>query len=203
MDATTETNVNTGDDELALPSQIKPPSQNLATSVPCLIVLKYVSAELKGKTSVRIPHTKEEMCKVEGCLKWINQSDCVLPRFTGQKRQREHDNGRPSRKAKNSVKYVFTDATSGENAKTEPNPDLSDKSAPSGYRLAAHHYMVARKQGLIEGPRTRTRALKIAKIKQLLCTDSEATVDYGPDTASNSRRCKPRKKKISTGSTCY
>ena len=64
MDATIETNVNTGDDELALPSQIKPPPQNLATSVPCSIVLKDVSVELKGKTSVRIPHTKEEMCKV-------------------------------------------------------------------------------------------------------------------------------------------
>ena len=48
MDATIETNVNTGDDELALPSQIKPPPQNLATSVPCSIVLKDVSVELKG-----------------------------------------------------------------------------------------------------------------------------------------------------------
>ena len=97
------------------------------------------------------------------------------------------------------MKYVFTDATPGEDVKPEPRADPSDKSSPSGYRLAAHHYMVAKKQGLIEGPRTRTRALKIAKLKQFSSTNSEATVDYDPDSASVFRKCKPRKRKIIQG----
>ena len=138
--------------------------QNIATSVPCLIVLKDINVELKGKTSVRIPHTKEEMCKVKVCLKRIDQSDIVLPHLRGRKRKRESDNGGPTHRAKDSVKYVFMDATSSEDVKTECNQDLKDKSAPSGYRLAAHRYMVARKQGLTEGPRTRTCTLKIAKV---------------------------------------
>ena len=48
------------------------------------------------------------------------------------------------------------DATLGEDTKLDEKPETSDKSAPSGYRLAAHQYMVAKKQGLIVGPRTRT-----------------------------------------------
>ena len=144
MDVTTEISVNIDDDELTSPSQTVPPLQNLATSVPCLIVLNDVSAELKGRTSVRIPHTKEEMCRAKVCLKQIDQVESALPRLRGRKK-REHGNGRPTRKAKDSVKYVFTDATSGEDVKTEPCPDPSDKSSPSGYRLAAHCYMVAKK----------------------------------------------------------
>ena len=48
------------------------------------------------------------------------------------------------------------DATSGEDMKPNAKPKTSDKSAPSGYRLAAHWYMAAKKKGLIEEPRTRT-----------------------------------------------
>ena len=88
LDATTEISANIGDDEVVFPSQIESAVQNIATSVPCLIVLKDVSVELKGKTSVRIPHTKEEMCKVKVCLKWIDQSDTVLPCLGGRKRKR-------------------------------------------------------------------------------------------------------------------
>ena len=55
MDTTTEISVNMDDDdELALPSQTKPP-QNLATSVPCSIVLKDVSVKLKGKKVSKYP----------------------------------------------------------------------------------------------------------------------------------------------------
>ena len=114
-------------------------------------------------------------------------------------KERESDDGRPNRRAKDSVKYVFMDATSSEDVQTECNQDLKDKSAPSGYRLAAHRYMVARKQGLTEGPRTRTCTLKIAKVKQFSSTDSEATVDYKPDTVTISRKCKPRKRRTAQG----
>ena len=138
MDATTKITANKDDDELSSqPSQTVPPLQNLATSVPCSIVLKDVSDELKGRTSVRVHHTKEEMCKAKVYLKQIDHVDNALPRLRGRKRQREHGNGRPAHKAKDSVKYVFTDATSGEDVKPEPHADPSDKSSPSGYRLAA------------------------------------------------------------------
>ena len=118
------------------------------------------------------------------CLKQIDQAESILPRLRGRKRQREHGNSSPTRRAKDSVKYVFMDATSREDVKTEPCLDPSNKSTPSGYRLAAHDYMVAKKQGLIKGPRIRTCPLKIAKIKQFSSTDSEATVDYDPDSVS-------------------
>ena len=76
MDATTKITANKDDDELSSqPSQTVPPLQNLATSVPCSIVLKDVSDELKGRTSVRVPHTKEEMCKAKVYLKQIDHVD--------------------------------------------------------------------------------------------------------------------------------
>ena len=133
------------------------------------------------------------------CLKQIDQDDTGLPRLRGRKRQKTQGNDRPSHKAKDSVKYVFMDATSGEDAKTESQTEATDKSSSSGYRLAAHRYMVARKQGLIQGPRTRTHDLKIEKTKQILSTDSEATVDYKPDSATPSRKWKPRKRKTVQG----
>ena len=61
---------------------------------------------------------------------------------------------------------------------SDPKLPKSDKSSPSGYRLATHRYMVAKKQGLIEGPRTRTLALKITRTKDVSSDDSDATVDY-------------------------
>ena len=164
MDATKKSGANVEDEEFVMPSQIEAP-QNLATSVPCSIVLRDVSNELKGKKSIKIPYTKEEMCRVRVCVKRVDQDDLALPGLRRRKRQRTQGNNRPSHKAKDSVNYVFMDATSGEDAKSEPQTEAIDKSSPSGYRLAAHHYMVARKQGLIQEPRTRTCALKIEKTK--------------------------------------
>ena len=182
------------DDELALPSQNQTPTKpgHFCALFNCV---EGLSVKLKGKKSIKIPYTKEEMCRVKGCLKWIDQDNSGLPRLRGRKRKREQGNGRPAHKAKDSVKYVFTDATSEE----EPNADASDKSSPSGYRLAAHHYMVAKKQRLIQGPRTRTCALKIEKAKQFSSTDTEATMDYDPDSATPSRKRKPRKRKTVQG----
>ena len=93
------------------------------------------------------------MCKAKVCLQRVDRKNVVLPQLRGRKRQRSSDN-HPARKAKNSVKYVFMDATSEEESKTEKSTNISDKRAPSGYRLAAHKYMVVKKKGLIEGPRT-------------------------------------------------
>ena len=89
------------------------------------------------------------------------------------------------------------DATSGEDTKPEARASTSDKSSPSGYRLAAHQYMVARKQGLIDGPRTRTQALKITKASQAISTDSEATIDYMSDNAPPPRKHRHRHKIVS------
>ena len=41
---------------------------------------------------------------------------------------------------------------------------------------------------LIQGPRTRTRALKIEKAKQFSSIDSKATMDHDPDSAKPSRK---------------
>ena len=40
---------------------------------------------------------------------------------------------------------------------------------------------MVKKQGLLQGPRTRTRALKITKTSLASSTDSEATLDYTSD----------------------
>ena len=154
-DATSPTRVSARDAKFSKPSQVVLPVQNIATAVPCSIILKDVSVKLKGKTSVVFPPSEEEMCKVKVCLQWIDQTSDNQPRLRGRKRQRSPSN-RPTCKAKDEVKYVFTDAPLGEDTKSDEKPGTSDKSAPSGYRLAAHPYMVAKKQGLIEGPRTRT-----------------------------------------------
>ena len=59
--------------------------------------------------------------------------------------------------------------------------------------------MVAKKQGLIEGPRLRTRALKITKTGQTTSTDSEATVDYMSDNAPPPRKRRCRQKTVLQG----
>ena len=188
----------TGDDERVIPSHVVQPVQNPATSIPCSIVLKDVSVKLKGKTSVVFPPPEEEMCKAKVCLQTVDRKKVVLPRLRGRKRQKPSDNC-PARKAKNSVKYVFTDATAGEDSKTEKSANILDRSAPSGYRLAAHKYMVAKKKGLIEGPRTRTRALKITKKSQETSGDSEETIDYLSDSAPPPKKRKHVRRPTSQG----
>ena len=116
-------------------------------------------------------------------LKCVYELTNLQPHRRGRKRQRTQNN-RLARRAKDDVKYVFTDATSGEDTIPNEKPKTSNKSAPSEYRLAAHQYMVAKKKGLIEEPRTRTRALQFPKTVQTTSTDSEATLDYMSDSAS-------------------
>ena len=94
---------------------------------------------------------------------------------------------------------MFTDATFGEETVSDPKVLKSDISSPSGYRLAAHRYMVAKKQGLIEGPRTRTRALKITRTKNVSSDDSDATVEYETEETPPARKCKRVHRKGSQG----
>ena len=72
-DATTPTRVSSRDDKTIKPSQVVLSVQNIATAVPCSIILKDVSVKLKGKTSVVFSPSEEEMCKAKVCLQRIDQ----------------------------------------------------------------------------------------------------------------------------------
>ena len=79
MDATPQ--FQAGDDEPGMSSHVVQPVKNTATSIPCSIVLRHVSAKLKGKTSVVFPPSKEEMCKAKVCLERVDQKQDNLPRL--------------------------------------------------------------------------------------------------------------------------
>ena len=196
MDATSH--VQAGDDEAGMSSHVIQPVKNTATSIPCSIILKDVSVKLKGKTCVVFPPSKTEMCKAKVCLERVDRDQDTLPRLRGRKRSQSQGN-RPTRKTKSVAKYVFSDAMSGEDSVLDPKVQKSDKSSPSGYRLAAHKYMVAKKQGLIEGPRTRTRALKITKTNEVSSEDSDATVNYETEDRPPTRKRKRVQTKRSQG----
>ena len=59
------------------------------------------------------PHLKTEMCKAKVCLKRVDEPKDTLPRFRRRKRKRPLGN-QPARSAKRETRYVFSDATSGE-----------------------------------------------------------------------------------------
>ena len=71
--------------------------------------------------------------------------------------------------------------------------NLPAKSAPSGYHLATHKYMLAKCHGLIQGPTTQTRAMRIAKLEPVSSIDSEATEDYAEPTEPIKRKRKSKK----------
>ena len=175
MDATLD--LHTGDDESDMLSHVIQPSKNTATSIPCSIVLKDVSVKLKGQSYVVFPPSKTEMCKAKVCLKRVDEPKDTLPRLRRRKRKRSLGN-QPARSAKSETRYVFSDATSGEETVVNQKVHKKDNRQPSGYRLAAHKYMVAKKHGLIEGPKVRTRALKFTKKNKSSSEDSDATIDY-------------------------
>ena len=75
-----------------------------------------------------------------------------------------------------------------------------DNRQPSGYRLAAYKYMVAKKHGLIEGPKVRTRALKFTKKNKSSSEDSDATIDYEPEEKPPIKKRKRGQTKESKGS---
>ena len=64
---------------------------------------------------------------------------------------------RPTRKASLNVSYGNIDITTEEeefSLSDSEHMNLPAKSAPSGYRLATHKYMLAKRHGLIQGPMT-------------------------------------------------
>ena len=88
---------------------------------------------------------------------------------------------RPKRKASSNVNYGNMDTTTEEeefSLSEGERMNLLAKSALSEYRLATHKYMLAKRQGLIQGPITRMRAMKIAKPDPVSSVDSKATEDY-------------------------
>ena len=88
---------------------------------------------------------------------------------------------RPKCKASSNVNYGNMDTTTEEeefSLSESEHMNLPAKSAPSGYRLATHKYMLAKCHGLIQGPTTRTRAMRITKLEPVSSIDSEATEDY-------------------------
>ena len=180
------------------PTDVLLPVQNMATAIQCSIVLHDVSVKLQGKTSILFPPAEEEMYKAKVCLQWIDQPSINQPRLRGKKRERTH-NSRLARRAKDDVKYVLTDATSGVDTVPSKNQKPVNKRAPSRYRLVAHQYMVAKKKGLIKEPRTRTRPLQFKKVSQTNSTDSEATLDYLSDNAPPPRKRRRRHKIGSKG----
>ena len=81
--------------------------------------------------------------------------------------------------------------------------NLPAKSAPSGYRLATHKYMLAKCKGLIQGLAIRTRAVKITKtkIEPTSSIDSEATEEFvePPVVKKCKRKTKKKTKPSRTG----
>ena len=69
-----------------------------------------------------------------------------------------------------------SDDTAGEGM--EQPVGAATKREPSHYRLAAHKYMLARKRGILSGPRVRTRASVVPKKDEPkpIDSDSDATV---------------------------
>ena len=125
---------------------------------------------------------------------------CKLYILRHRRKPKSSNNNRPAQKAKDAVKYVFTDASSAEDTAPVPQMSQTDKSFLSGYRLVAHQYMVVRKQGLIQGPRTRTRALNIEKRTTTLSTDSKATINYDTEPAKmTGKKCGKKKRKTVQG----
>ena len=105
---------------------------------------------------------------------------------------------RPKRRASMNISYEIKDATTEEedvSLSESEKMNLPAKSTPSGYRLAMHKYMLAKRKGLIQGPVTRTKALKITKtkIEPTSSIDSEATEEYVEPTVVN--KCKRKTKK--------
>ena len=89
---------------------------------------------------------------------------------------------RSRRPATQNISYVnlfrdsSSDDTSGEGM-VQP-VGAATKREPSHYRLAAHKYMLARKRGILSGPRVRTHASVVPKKDEpdLIDSDSDATV---------------------------
>ena len=97
---------------------------------------------------------------------------------------------RSRRPATRNISYVnlfrdsSSDDTSGEGI-VQPVGAVT-KREPSHYRLAAHKYMLARKRGILPGPRVRTRASVVPKKDKPDPTDSDSDATVILDNNNNS-----------------
>ena len=76
---------------------------------------------------------------------------------------------RPKHIASTNINYCNMETTTKEeelSLSESERMNVPAKSAPSGYRLATHKYMLAKRSGLIQGPAIRTRAMKIPNWNQ-------------------------------------
>ena len=112
---------------------------------------------------------------------------------------------RSRRSASQNISYVglFHDSSSDDSAReTMMQPvGAGTKREPSHYRLAAHKYMLARKRGIISGPRVRTRASVVPKKDEPNPedSDSDATIILDPvptksKTRGRNKNAKKRRK---------
>ena len=102
---------------------------------------------------------------------------------------------RPKRKASTNINYGNMDTTTKEDEFSLSESECMNvpaKSAPSGYQLVTHKYMLAKCCGLIQGPATRTRAMKIPKPEPVSSIDSEATEDHLDPPAPVKCKKKPK-----------
>ena len=102
----------------------------------------------------------------------------------------------PRCRASTNINYGNMDTTTEEDEfslSESERMNVPAKSAPSGYRLATHKYMLAKCSGLIQGPATRTRVMKKPKPEPVSSIDSEATEDYLDTSVPVKHKKKPRK----------
>ena len=167
----------------------------LPKTIPCSINLTDISANLVDGVLVvplsQVPLEPKVIVETE-------QYD--LRKRASQSR----DSMRPKRKASSNINYGLMDVTSEEEEliiSDSEQMNIPAKNAPSGYQLATHKYMLAKCQGLIQGPTIRTKALKIINTEPVSSVDSEATEDYvEPSQPIRKRKkLKPKSKPKKTG----
>ena len=154
-------------------------------TIPCSISLSDISMQLvDGRMVLPSSHVPlEPNVVLEKCD--FNLRDRPEGSSVGVKR--------PLRMAKRSINYKIAELTSEEELLSDSDRmNKPAKSAPSGYRLATHRYMIAKRKGLIQGPKTRTKALKIDKSEKDNSADSDATIEYidEPEPPKKKRRSK-------------
>ena len=103
--------------------------------------------------------------------------------------------------ASQNISYVdlFRDNSSGDTAGEgmEQTVGAVTKREPSHYRLAAHKYMLARKRGILSGPRVGTRASVVPKKDEPnpIESDSDATVILDNNNKTRGRKKNTNKKR--------
>ena len=147
------------------------PPREVTSTIPCSISLSDISIKLvDGRMIIptsQVPLEPEVLVEKRD-FNLRDRSDMLTPRME-----------RLQHKAKRDINYKVADLTSEEEFLSDSDKmNKPVKSAPLGYRLATHRYMLAKCKGLIQGPTTQTKALKIGNINKDISADSDATIDY-------------------------